>query len=230
MLDSHPTISSYEELFLPAEAHQRTWGRADQEFFHEYYARHGRRRPLATTFWALRYLEKVYAPRPAAEAVGMKLMYSQLREYPWLLAYVVFRRVRVLHLVRTDLLDVVLSQETAKARSQYHALGSDQIDQRAVHLRTGELIPALEGLQRSVDRVRLLLRLLPAASIEISYEELTRGEAAFDPVLRFLGVAPRPLTSRFAKLNRGPKQALIANYDEVERALRGTRFERFLVG
>jgi hypothetical protein len=96
-------------------------------------------------------------------------------------------------------------------------------------LRPEQLIPVLEGLQRSVDRVRLLLRLLPAPSIEVSYEELSRGDAAFDPVLRFLGVAPRHLRSRFAKLNRGPKQALIANYDDVQRALRGTRFERFLV-
>lgn len=232
MLDSHPAISSYEELLLPAEAHQRTWGRADQEFFHEYRARHvgGRRRPPPTTLLALRYLEQLYAPRPATDAVGMKLMYSQLREYPWLLAYMVVRRVRIVHLVRTNLLDVVLSQETARARSQYHAFDSDRVDQPAVQLSPEELVAALESLQRSVDRIRRLLRLLPAPSIEVGYEELTSDDAAFDPVLRFLRVAPRRLTSRFAKLNRSPRQELIANYDDVERALRGTRFERFLAG
>jgi len=51
---------------------------------------------------------------------------------------------------------------------------------------------------------------------------------ALDDAFEFLGVAPQSVTSRFAKLNRGPKQTLIANYSDVERALRETPFERFL--
>jgi LPS sulfotransferase NodH len=229
MLDSHPEIESYEELFLPAEDHHRTWGRPDREFFHEYYARQaGRRGRLARTAHAVRYLEELYAPRPETRAVGMKLMYSQLKADPWLLAYIVSRRVRVLHLVRTNLLDVIVSAETAKARSQYHAVESDAVEQPAVHLRPEQLLPELEVLQRSVDKIRLLLRVLPVPSIEISYEELTRDGSAVYPVLRLLRVEPRPLDSRFVKLNRRPRQRLIANFDEVERALRSTRFEGFL--
>ncbi len=223
-------IESYEELFLPAEDHHRTWGRPDREFFHEYYARQvGRRWPLVRTAYALRYLEELYAPRPETEAVGMKLMYSQLKADPWLLAYIVSRRVRVLHLVRTNLLDVVVSQETAKARSQYHAVASDAVEQPAIYLSPEQLVPELQVLQRSVDRIRLLLRLLPVPSVEISYEDLTRDGSAVDPALRLLHVEPRPLRSRFVKLNRRPRQALIANFDDVKRALRGTRFERFLI-
>ena len=158
----------------------------------------------------------------------MKLMYSQLKQYPWLLAYMVLRRVRVVHLVRSNLLDVVVSQETAQARRQYHAYASEAVDHSAVDLRTEQLVPQLEGLQRSVDRIRLLLRLLPAPSIEISYEELGRGDDTLAAVFDFLGVAPRRVTSRFAKLNRDPKHVLIANYPDVERTLRGTPFERFL--
>jgi hypothetical protein len=231
MLDSHPAIASYEELFLPAEHHRQTWGRSDREFFHEYYARRvvGRRWPVRTPFPAVRYLEELYAPRPAIEAIGMKLMYSQLRGHLGLLAYIILRQVRVVHLVRTNLLDVVVSQETARARKQFHAYTSDAVDHTAVHLRTEQLVPQLEDLQRSVDRIRLLLRVLPVPSIEISYEDLSRSDDALNAVLGFLGVAPRPVTSRFAKLNRGPKQSLIANYQDVERTLRGTPFERFVV-
>jgi hypothetical protein len=121
-----------------------------------------------------------------------------------------------------------VSQETAEARRQYHAYTSEAVDHLAVDLKTEQLLPQLEGLQRSVDRIRLLLRLLPAPNIEISYEELRRRDHALDTVFEFLGVAPRRVTSRFTKLNRGPKQALIANYHDVERTLRGTTFERFL--
>ena len=228
MLDSHPAVASYEELLLPAEQHPQTWGRSDREFFHEYYARRaGGRRWQPAAPYLVRYLEELYAPRPAIEAIGLKLMYGQLKRYPWLLGYIALRRVRVVHLVRTNLLDVVVSQETAQARRQYHAYTSEAVDRSAVDLKTEQLIPQLEGLQRSVDTIRLLLRALPAPRIEISYEELGRGDA-LDAVFDFLGVAPQPVTSRFAKLNRGPKQALIANYQDVERTLRGTPFERFL--
>lgn len=229
MLDSHPTISSYEELFLPGHEDRRAWGHSDQEFFYAYYARNARRQwPLAGTFWGLRYLEALYATKPSTEAIGMKVMYSQLKEHPWLLPYTVLRRVRVVHLVRKNLLDVILSRETARARKQFHALTSDAVAPSAVSLPAERLVWELENLQRSIQRIRLLLRLLPVPSIEIAYEELTREERAFRPVFRFLGVEPKPLTSRFAKLNREPRAALIANYTEVERALNGTRFEGLL--
>lgn len=229
MLDSHPAIAAYEELFLQAEAHDRTWGRTDWEFFHAYYARHATRQwPLARVFWSVRYLEELYAPRPGAEAVGLKLMYSQLRAYPWLLPYIALRRVRVVHLVRTNLLDLLLSRRTAEVRRQYHALASDAVDRSAVRLQADQIVFQLESLQRSIDRIRLILRLLPAPSIEISYEELGVGHGGLDDVVRFLNVVPQRLSSRLTKLNQDTKRALIANYDEVERVLRGTRFQHFL--
>jgi hypothetical protein len=72
------------------------------------------------------------------------------------------------------------------------------------------------------------LRLLPTPSLETSYERLTTSEAALDELLHFLNVTSTPLSSRLTKLNREPRQSLIANYEEVERVLRGTRFEPLL--
>src|SRR4051812_20114345 len=87
MLDSHPAIVAYEELFLARDAHGVTWGREDREFFYAYYARRARRQwPLARVVWSLRYLEEMYSSS-STEAVGLKLMYGQLQAYPWLLAY-----------------------------------------------------------------------------------------------------------------------------------------------
>lgn len=229
MLDSHPAIVAHEELFLPVESHRRVWGRTDQEFFSTYFARRANRRsPVARLVWSLRYLEELYSPKPATEAIGLKLMYGQLKALPWLVPYLVVRRVRVVHLVRKNLLDLVLSRETAKARSQYHALSSDVVDQSPIHVRTDQLVSQLQGLQRYVDGIRMLLRLLPAPSIEVSYEELVTGAGALDQLLRFLNVAPHSLNSRLTRLNRATKQELIANYEDVERVLRGTRFEHFL--
>lgn len=230
MLDSHPAIAAYEELFLPPEAHHETWGHGDREFFYAYYARRaGRRWPLNRLFWSLRYTDEVFSPTFATDAIGFKLMYGQLRAFPWLLAYVVLRRIRVVHLVRTNLLDLVLSRETAEARRQYHALASDTINQSVVQLQADQLVSELERLEQSVNRMRSLLSGLPVPRLEVSYEELAVDEGALARVLRFLNVAPRPLTSRLTKLNSDTRQELIGNYEEVERALLGTRFEQFLV-
>jgi len=227
-LNSHPGIAAYEELFLARDAHAGTWAGEDREFFYAYYARRARRRwPFARVLWSLRYLEDLYSSS-STEAVGLKLMYGQLRAYPWLLAYMPLRRVRVVHLVRTNLLDVILSRKTAEARRQYHAHASDSVDHVAVHLQSDQLVPQLESLQQSVDTIRRLLRLLPSPTLEVSYEQLMVGEAALDKVLHFLNVTRKPLSSRLAKLNRAAKPSLIANYPEVEHVLRGTRFERFL--
>jgi LPS sulfotransferase NodH len=227
-LNSHPGIAAYEELFLAQEAHHGTWGSEDKEFFYAYYARRARRPWLpGRVLWSLRYLEEVYST-PSTEAVGLKLMYGQLRAYPWLLAYLPVRRVRVVHLVRTNLLDVILSRKTAEARRQYHARASDRVDHIAVHLEAEQLVSQLESLQGSVDTIRRLLRLLPTPSLETSYERLTTSEAALDELLHFLNVTSTPLSSRLTKLNREPRQSLIANYEEVERVLRGTRFEPLL--
>jgi LPS sulfotransferase NodH len=231
-LDAHPAVAAYEELFLPPEGHRRTWGRADMEFFYAYYERHSTHHTaVSRAFWSLRYLEELYSPRPDTEAIGIKLMYGQLKANPWLLAYLPLRRVRVVHLVRENLLDIVLSQRAAEARSQYHALESDPVDRSAVTLQTDTLVARLESLERSVSRTRRLLKAVPTPCLEISYEELATRHEAIDRVLRFLGVSVRgELVSKFRKLNTEGKRALIANFPEVEKALAGTRFERLLTG
>jgi len=65
--------------------------------------------------------------------------------------------------------------------------------------------------------------------IEVQYETLRLDPTAFSTILDFLEVRPvGVLTSSLRKLNPEDYEKVIGNYENVRRALIGTRFERFL--
>ncbi len=230
MLDNHPAIASYDELL---DGDGSDWGRQDLEFFKPYCARHRKRdRRIGRARWLFRYLNKLYSPQPDIEAVGMKLMYNQLWHNASILIYMMRHRVRVVHLVRMNRFDILLSEETAEARQRYHAWQGDAVETPTVTLDPQKVISWLRILEYRVRIARCILKLLPIRHIEVSYEQLTAEPSLVYEVLSFIGVeaqAESPsLTSGFRKLNTDKRHDIIENYAEIERALRGTRFEHFL--
>jgi LPS sulfotransferase NodH len=229
MLDAHPRIAVYDELFLPRALGEDYSGRTDMEFFHSYLQRHAPRASApARAWWALRYLNGVFAP---AGTVGMKLMYGQLWKNPVLLPYLLARHVRVVHLTRGNLLDVVLSEQTALARRRFHASCGDRVDDTAVRLEPQELRAQLRTLDFRVRTARRLLQALPLASIEVRYESLAADGRELARVLRFLGAGEAESAigrSPFQKLNNRPRHELIENHDEVRDALADTPFAHMI--
>jgi LPS sulfotransferase NodH len=232
MLDAHPRITVYDELFLPRALGADYHGRTDMEFFHSYLRRHAPHAGAsARARWALRYLRGVFVPPAAETAVGMKLMYGQLWKNPVLLPYLLARRARVVHLTRANLLDVVLSEQTAIARERFHANRGEQVDTAAVRLDTQWLHSTLRTLDFRVRTARRLLKALPLASIEIRYETLLADNPELARVLRFLGIDEAEAAtgrSPFQKLNTRPRRELIVNHDEVAASLAESRFAHML--
>jgi LPS sulfotransferase NodH len=231
MLDAHPAVACYDELLLAGDGSD--WGRTDLEFFEPYYRRHrGRNNPFARAFWSFRYLNTLYRPREGAEAIGMKLMYEQLWKNPCVWLYMVRHRVRVVHLVRRNLLDVVVSKETADARQRYHAWQGDAVETPAVTLDPKMAIATLKTLDFRVKVARWLVTVLPVRHYELSYEQLVADPTIAYDVFNFLEINtrsdPPALVSKFKKLNTLKKPDLIANYAEVVHVLKGTRFEPFV--
>ena len=62
---------------------------------------------------------------------------------------------------------------------------------------------------------------------DITYEDLAAGRD-LDDLQTFLGVEPVALQSRFKRLRSRPLSETIENWPEVEKALRGSQYERFL--
>jgi LPS sulfotransferase NodH len=233
LLNSHPQVAAYGELLLPEGSGALPGGRQDIPYFSAYLEQHGRPRTRAgLVARKIAFLNKIYAERKAVVAVGFKLMYRQASLNPGLLPYLSLRRVRVVHLIRTNLLDSVVSYEAARARRVFHVQRGEPLTNVHVRLDADSLLDRLEQHDFSVTRSRARLSTLRFPFREIFYEELvgSRRDEKLAQVLDFLGARPDvgALDSPFVRVNAAPHAELIENYEEVRGVLNGSRFEWML--
>ena len=226
MLNSLPHVTAQGELFLPrARVSQRRW---DSDF--------ARPRFIETKFEGLTfrpfsvfsYLNALYR---TPGTVGFKLMYAQLGLYPEILAYFIRHRMRVVHLVRRNHLDVLLSYAVKANLGRAHVLlGQSAPDDIRVELDTENLIKRLEWLQRKQSMARKLLSWCRLPYVEVAYEDLLRDQAHFRPILEFLSIKPEEQLpqSTLVKIRRGGQRDVISNYDEVKQALASSKFAPLL--
>ncbi|MBC7236744.1 MAG: sulfotransferase domain-containing protein [Chloroflexi bacterium] len=232
LLASHPRIRAYGEIFV-----QRQWHLLQQHpewydlyahiqppiYFYEYQEQSSRRRPWIT----FDYLDLVCGPSPDYDVVGFKLMYIQLKrlfELAWKLKR---DRYRIVHLVRNNYLDIVISNEMRKVRDLAHA--NHEVPPAKVYLEPKALLYELYRAKRRRRRGDWVLALTGMEKLEITYDELCNTpETAMARICAFLSVPPAELRSDFRKLNRQPHWESIANYEEVRRALKGSEYEPLL--
>lgn len=232
-LAAHPRIGSYGELLLDREGWP-SWppGAHDRPVYKTYLRDRGH---LHST-WArqrhlFQYLDYVFSPRRGYEAIGFKMMYDQATGHPGVLPYIRLRGLRILHLVRTNLLDIALSQIALTLRSSSHAWSPGQREDLKVVVDTTELLGMLVRLERRGPCARAILNLLGAPTMELDYEALRASDEPWRATLRFLSVGDQPsdlLQATMLKLAPDSQREGVANFDEVEACLGGTRFARFL--
>src|SRR5688572_14677903 len=78
MLNSHPAIAAYSELFLEGGRGTPSWGGGkDIVFWHTYIeSKRAQADGDQTTDLLYEYLDDLYRPRAALRAIGFKLMYG----------------------------------------------------------------------------------------------------------------------------------------------------------
>ena len=164
---------------------------------------------------------------------GFKLMYTQLAYHPEIWAYVRLKGISVLHLVRKNHLDVVISREMRKVTKTTHRVaGAKELKRVQVTLEPNALIKKMRSLQRHIDMARGLIKVSRVPSLEIIYEDLSRDPSCFEPVWAFLQINPthNMPQSNLVKLVRAGYPESIANFEEVRTALQGTEFECLIEG
>lgn len=83
----------------------------------------------------------------------------------------------------------------------------------------------LGGLQRLKGREMRLDRIIGTRpAFEITYERI---DEQLDDLQRYLGLDPVPLSSSHRRLRQRPLNEVVANWDDLVEALRGTEFERY---
>lgn len=239
-LNSHPEMRVHTELYLAEATGHPMWEPTHIEFVESYLERNaagsGR---LARSYWRLRFLRRIFG-QSDVRAVGFKYMYDQIPRSPEVLPYAAVTRARVVHLLRRNLLDTVISAKLAQVTRLYHLAGDDRPPvpwwpterrEAEVRLPAGELLGELTRLERERRRIRAWLRASRAPTHEVEYEALAADMGAFGPVLEFLGLPAADaarLGSALQKLRTKSQSEVVENYDEVSAVLHGTPYEHFL--
>jgi LPS sulfotransferase NodH len=240
MLNSHPDVAVYNELFLQGAQGYPLWEPNDIEFANTFLQEKART-PMVLTrrYWTIKFLDRIF-DQPSVQAAGFKLMYRQALSSPEVLPYVAVKRIAVIHLVRRNLLDVVISSKLAEASGIYHVAadgrpplseGSQALTELKIRLEPAEVISRLTRLAREVRIVSAWLKMTRTPTCEVVYEELVADLEGFGRILNFLGLeheATSGLRSALQKRNVAPRSEVIENLEEIESRLSGTPFESFL--
>lgn len=226
VLNGFDDVVVHDELLL--RRRRSTEPRWDSEFAYPRYVetrgRYGRLRPVSV----FSYLNALYA---SDRWVGFKLMYSDVKAYPEVLPYLLARRMRVVHLVRRNHLDVLISFAVKRDIGKAHILAAEDRPQAlSIELDTTSLLGDLERLQRKHGVARRLLELGRFKHLEIAYEDLVRDPSTFRELLRFLDI---PSTddvagSNIVRTRQGTQSDVLSNYDDVRRTLAGSKFADLL--
>jgi hypothetical protein len=158
-------------------------------------------------------------------------MYSQLRAFPEILPYMMRKRLRVVHLVRHNHLDVLISFAIKRKIGRAHLLTpEDRPKDVSVDIDPTSLLRDLRKLQFKHSVGRQLLRVSKLNHIEVAYEDLVESQSHFDDVLAFLHVSAdgQPPLSHIFKTRLASQEQIIRNYEEVKRVLETSQFAALL--
>lgn len=221
-LNALTDVTAQGELFLPRpRTKERRW---DSDFACPRYIESEHKETHFRPFSVFGYLDDLYVN---SGVVGFKLMYRQLALYPEIALYLLRHRVRVVHLVRRNHLDVLLSYEVKAKIGRAHLLsGETAPEDVCVTLDIADLVKRLERLQRKQSIARTFLTLWQLPHLEVAYEDLLQDEARFRDVFDFLQVELEEELpqSTLVKIRRKGHRDVISNYDAVKEVLLNSRF------
>ena len=233
LLDSHPQVSCWREIFYRGEATcaEDYFDRSNFPsveafidcFFTHRWGPDGTRMLIEHDLWS------------SPSAVGFKLKYQQLERRPEIRSYICARpQLKIIHLVRKNLLETLVSSRMVpkvfarfKAANLTLEMAGDELE-CFVDLNPYTIEPELRELESRIAVARTIVSQL--ANLEVTYEDLVTSTVdTCKLILEFLDVEiDHPLKTRYKKIMPRLLSKSIRNYDEIRNALYGTRFEYLL--
>lgn len=222
-LNNFQDVSAHGELFLPRpRILNEKW---DKDFAYTRFFETKFKNLTVRPFSVFSYLNTLYS---MPGKVGFKLMYKQLGLYPEILAYFIKHHTSVLHLVRRNHLDVMLSYAVKAKIGRAHLLvGQSAPDKLQVELDTRNLVSQFTWLQKQQNIARKLLTWSRLPHLEVTYEDVVRDQNHYFPLIGdFLSINARDQMpkSPLTRIRKGEHRDMISNYDQVKQALAGSKF------
>jgi hypothetical protein len=202
LLDSHPSIHCYGEVF-------------------QYYGQvqFGVTDPQTV-------LTKHILPTEV-ECVGLKAPLTSFMIYPHIFDLFREHHFRIVRLYRENRLDHLISIRMAQVSGKWGATTDEGYGVAPITMQPGEVIDALRNARYNDRIIRESTDAFP--HFDLTYEQMVDGTAV-DRLLRFLDVPPSPLESPYRRQRKGPQSSCIANYDELRTALADTEWSHFFTG
>jgi LPS sulfotransferase NodH len=225
-LNSHPCIRCAGEVFKlkswRSSAYEGELGYS--KYINESLTRKIRHH-VAKNSLAQEYLEFLYGVE-GYEAIGFKLMHNQLKQFPQVVPYLKSNDVKVIHVIRENVLKTWVSRRAAVARG-YHS--TQAVGKIKMEIPTANLVKNLNRLSVDSQRWADIFSRTPNY-ISVCYEEFVNNrKRECGRLCGFLGVEAQEMESSLVKLTSDNLSDVIANYDEVRECLVGTPYEDFVV-
>ncbi len=220
LLGTHPNITTYSEIFNESAI---GWGRWKPTYATPSHRALFYFRNIFPQYFLKHYIYKKYPNQ--IQAVGFKVMYSQLERFPSLIPYLISQNVQMLHLKRTNLLDVYVSLKRSEVANIWHTTTASRPNVRLYI----EINECREFFEKQHNLQMYYSKLVSnAKTITVSYEQIHAHEQReIEKIESFLRVQPMPLHSIFHKMNDLPHHTTIVNYDELSNAFKKTQWEYF---
>ncbi|MGB7414143.1 MAG: sulfotransferase [Thermosynechococcaceae cyanobacterium] len=240
LLSCHPKIKVFGELFLWRQEWERkktqpgtckTLWEKDNLLPHPSYYRFANSNFGSRPQIIFKYLDQLHTYPESHQALGFKLMYNQLLPRPEILFKLIKDEYKIIHLVRGNYLDILISKASLQQNNAVHLKGKQESNTSEVSLNSSNLLRDLRIRESIATFMKTILHLLPNQVLEINYESIcTDKDLAIQSVIDFLEVPKLDITykSEFQKVNHGAYRQKISNYEEVIEVLKGSKFGNLL--
>jgi hypothetical protein len=175
------------------------------------------------------FLADMYKSGSPATVVGFKINYSQIRKYKATYAWVKKNDVKIIQLVRYNLLKRLVSHQIANTRNLLHS--TQAVETIKVRVDPKILVEDFQRRQKRFVRYReRFTKDLKVPYLEVAYESLLANhDQEMRRTIEFLGLGDHlPLTSDLVKVNPDSLEDIIENYSEIKNYLKHTEFENYL--
>jgi LPS sulfotransferase NodH len=168
---------------------------------------------------------------------GFKVKIAQLRvehqysNYDKILSDLSKDGWKFIHLKRVNFLRHKLSSLIATETKIFHLRNGEAGEQRKIHVDFDVIMEGItygEEVERTEEEN---LKNIP--HIKVIYEtdilDNSKHQETADRIFEYLGLSPHPVTTDLKRITVDRLQDMIINYEEIEKRLKGTRFEKYLV-
>ena len=231
-LSTHSQIQGYGELFqeLNSEFFDRSDFPEHYTIADEKYQKPPLIKDLFHKYWRKKliylYLSQIYSnPKDKnVTALGFKFMYSQATLFPEAVDWLKKSKVKVIHLIRHNLLQTLVSVQVAKQHKNF--LLNNPLKNCKIRLKIEKLRAELTRRAQQIESYRNSFK--NNLYLEVAYESFVISkDSETKRLLEFLAL-DQSLTLPLATAIPISLKNNIENYEEVVRELKGTQFEHFL--